>query len=90
MKKIITFILTAVVLLLSTITVSAASTVMSAENKTAKHEETVNVDVSITGNTGFKAYGAKISYDTSALNLKDLPRALSPMDFLAAIKTTAL
>ena len=70
MKKIITFIITAVVLLLSTITVSAASTVMSAENKTAKHEETVNVDVSITGNTGFKAYGAKISYDTSALELK--------------------
>ena len=56
MKKIITFILTAVIILLSTITVSAASTVMTADNKTAKYEETVAVDVSITGNTGFKAY----------------------------------
>lgn len=71
MKKIITFILTAVIILLSTITVSAASTVMSAENKTAKFEEIVTVDVSITGNTGFKAYGAKVSCDDSALELQE-------------------
>ncbi len=72
MKKLYAIVIAAILLVSFTISVSAASTVLSADTKSAKYNETVAIDVSIEGNTGFKAYGMVISYDKNALKLESL------------------
>ena len=91
MKKIIALIVTAVIMLLSTINVLAASsTIITADTKTAKYEETVAINVSIKGNTGFKAYGLKISYDKSALTLQGFSEGAEFDGYFSGNKTNGV
>lgn len=72
MKKLYAIVIAAILLFSFTISVSAASTALSVDTKSAKYNETVAIDVSIEGNTGFNAYGMEISYDKNALKLESL------------------
>ncbi len=73
MKKVISFILTTVLLL--TIMVSAAfaaDTTVSVSSVEATYGETVTVDVSISGNTGFDTYQLALEYDPAAIELVEV------------------
>lgn len=70
MKRIISFLMVAVMVVACMApTVFAAGFVVTTEAVTAKTGSTVDVAVSITGNTGYTAYGLQVEYDTAALEL---------------------
>ena len=70
MKRIISFLMVAVMVVACMApTVFAAGSVVITEAVTAKTGDTVDVAVSITGNTGYTAYGLQVEYDTAALEL---------------------
>lgn len=70
MKKIISLFIVAALIATSIIfTTFAASPAITVGNVSAATGDTVEVAVKITGNTGYKAYGLTLDYNTNALEL---------------------
>ncbi len=70
MKKVISFVLTTVLLLTLLVSAAfAAGTTVAASAEEGAHGDTVTVDVTISGNTGFDTYLISLDYDSTALEL---------------------
>lgn len=73
MKRITSILIVAVMLMACMApAVFAAGPAVTTEAVTAHTGDTVDVAVSITGNTGFKAYGLQVEYDEAALELTEV------------------
>lgn len=73
MKKFLSMLVAVMLLAASMIMPAfAAGSTISVSSVSAKPGDTVTVNVSLSGNTGFKAYGMALTYDTSALELQSI------------------
>jgi len=76
MKKVISFVLTTVMLLTLLVSAAfAAGTTVAASAEAGVHGETVTVDITISGNTGFDTYLVSLDYDSTALELVGMSAA---------------
>ena len=73
MKKMIRFLIVAALVVACLVpTVFAAGTTVDVTDKTAAPNDTVTVDVTISGNPGFKAFNMNLEYDKDALELTSI------------------
>ena len=90
MKKGLSFILIVMVIMLCLVpTAFAAGTTVSVSEAACEVGETVTVNVSINGNTGFKAYDIALNYDSEQLELVSIAKGAKSEDgmFTSKVET---